>query len=102
MKSFFDPCINRVLELVDGQVLSVMRNFGSKPKVCRRNKIPQAAYKVGTETSYFVDGASRGRVWAKRVPVSHDLQIQQRTRHDDPPTRQPVSPPCPKPGHDYY
>ena len=33
VKSFFDPCVNRVLELIDGQVSSVMERCGSKPKV---------------------------------------------------------------------
>lgn len=28
-----DPCVNRTLELVDGQVASLMKNGRSKPKV---------------------------------------------------------------------
>jgi hypothetical protein len=35
MKKFFDPCVNRTLELIDGQVVSLMKNGKAKPKVCR-------------------------------------------------------------------
>jgi len=33
MKKVFDPCINRTLELVDGQVAAVMKAGHGKPKV---------------------------------------------------------------------
>ncbi len=32
MKKLFDPCMNRTLELIDGQVASVVKTTGSKPK----------------------------------------------------------------------
>lgn len=33
MKQFFEPCVNRTLELIDGQVLDLMRRNQAKPKV---------------------------------------------------------------------
>lgn len=33
MKSFFDPCVNRTLELIDGQVAGVLKRHGVMPKV---------------------------------------------------------------------
>ncbi len=33
MQQVFDPCVNRTLELIDGQVASVMRAGHGKPKV---------------------------------------------------------------------
>jgi hypothetical protein len=33
MKDLFDPCINRTLELIDGQVASMLRKVATKPKV---------------------------------------------------------------------
>jgi hypothetical protein len=33
MKKVFDPCVNRTLELIDGQVASVMKGNLSKPKM---------------------------------------------------------------------
>jgi len=33
MKSFFEPCVNRTLELVDGQVMDMMRSNQAKPKM---------------------------------------------------------------------
>ncbi|KAK6544698.1 hypothetical protein TWF694_001384 [Orbilia ellipsospora] len=33
MKQAFDPCVNRTLELIDGQVASLMKNGAGKPKM---------------------------------------------------------------------
>jgi hypothetical protein len=33
MKQVFDPCVNRTLELIDGQVAAVMKAGLGKPKV---------------------------------------------------------------------
>ncbi len=33
MKKLFDPCVNRTLELIDGQVSAVKKKAGRKPKV---------------------------------------------------------------------
>jgi hypothetical protein len=33
----FDPCVNRTLELIDGQVEAVMQRHGVKPKVGLRS-----------------------------------------------------------------
>lgn len=33
MQKIFDPCVNRVLELVDGQVAAVMKAGHGKPKM---------------------------------------------------------------------
>lgn len=33
MKELFDPCVNRTLELIDGQVASLIKSGRSKPKV---------------------------------------------------------------------
>jgi hypothetical protein len=35
MKQFFDPCVNRTLELIDGQIASILRSGKPKPKVCK-------------------------------------------------------------------
>jgi len=33
MKLVFDPCVNRTLELIDGQVASILKSGQKKPKV---------------------------------------------------------------------
>lgn len=40
MKEMFDPCVNRTLELIDGQVASILKNGQSKPKVRNKNMLP--------------------------------------------------------------
>jgi hypothetical protein len=37
MKEMFDPCVNRTLELIDGQVASILKKGQSKPKVRNKN-----------------------------------------------------------------
>lgn len=34
MKSFFDPCVVRTLELIDEQVAAILEKYKKVPKVC--------------------------------------------------------------------
>jgi hypothetical protein len=39
MKKIFDPCVNRTLELIDGQVMDMMKNAKVKPKVNQPHRL---------------------------------------------------------------
>jgi hypothetical protein len=75
MKKLFDPCINRTLELIDGQIASILRNGKTKPKVGfyrHRNKFARWRH---------LDGHCCGRIWSKCLFVQENHRILQWTRH---------------------
>ena len=69
MKSFFDPCIKRTLELVDGQVAAVMGKTGVVPKVILSSKTLIASTKPA------LDGNCCWRFRQECVSFSQDIRI---------------------------
>jgi hypothetical protein len=71
MKEMFDPCVNRTLELIDGQVASILKDGRSKPKVCNKDLPLSRRLRL----TAHADGPCGRRIWEKRVSLSQNLRV---------------------------
>jgi hypothetical protein len=79
MKKIFDPCVNRTLELIDGQVMDMMKNAKVKPKVIESCS---SLYLNPKLISYSDDSSCR-RLWPQYLPFQQNFRICSREGNCD-------------------